>query len=85
MRIKKKHHKLRPKRLSIVFFHNPTFCDNCKRIKNKSWRRCQLYFRGRMQCWWIFDFETDYKVGTGCKEAGEKDYVGNISGNLQHL
>jgi hypothetical protein len=26
-----------------------------------------------------------YKVGTGCKEAGEKNYVGNISGNLQHL
>jgi hypothetical protein len=25
------------------------------------------------------------KVGTGCKEAGEKNYVGNISGNLQHL
>jgi hypothetical protein len=38
-----------------------------------------------MHCWWIFDFETDYKVGTGCKEAGEKNYVGNISGNLQHL
>jgi hypothetical protein len=26
-----------------------------------------------------------YKIGTGCKEAGEKNYVGNISGNLQHL
>jgi hypothetical protein len=26
-----------------------------------------------------------YKVGTGCKEAGKKNYVGNISGNLQHL
>jgi hypothetical protein len=25
------------------------------------------------------------KVGTGCKEAREKNYVGNISGNLQHL
>jgi hypothetical protein len=25
------------------------------------------------------------KVGTGCKEAGKKNYVGNISGNLQHL
>jgi hypothetical protein len=22
-----------------------------------------------MQCWWIFDFETDYKVGTGCKDT----------------
>jgi hypothetical protein len=21
-----------------------------------------LYFRGRMQCWWIFDFETDYNI-----------------------
>jgi hypothetical protein len=21
---------------------------------------CRLYFRGRMHCWWIFDFETDY-------------------------
>jgi hypothetical protein len=19
-----------------------------------------MYFRGRMHCWWIFDFETDY-------------------------
>jgi hypothetical protein len=26
-----------------------------------------------------------YKVGTGCKEAGEKNDVGNISGNLEHL
>jgi hypothetical protein len=26
-----------------------------------------------------------YKVDTGCKEAGEKNYVGNISSNLQHL
>jgi hypothetical protein len=25
------------------------------------------------------------KVGTGCKEAGKKMYVGNISGNLQYL
>jgi hypothetical protein len=25
------------------------------------------------------------KVGTGCKETREKNYVGNISGNLQHL
>jgi hypothetical protein len=39
-----------------VFFHNPT----CRHTKNKSWRRCRLYFRGKMQCWWIFDFETDY-------------------------
>jgi hypothetical protein len=21
-----------------------------------------LSFRGRMQCWWIFDFETDYRI-----------------------
>jgi hypothetical protein len=34
----------------------PTFANT----KNKSWRRCRLYFRGRMQCWWIFDFETNY-------------------------
>jgi hypothetical protein len=25
-------------------------------------RRCRLYFRGRMHCWWIFDFETDYRI-----------------------
>jgi hypothetical protein len=31
-----------------------------KHTKNKSWQRCRLYFRGRMQCWWIFGFETDY-------------------------
>jgi hypothetical protein len=43
-----------------VFFHNPTFFDTCRHTKNKSWRRCRLYFRGRMQCWWIFDFEIDY-------------------------
>jgi hypothetical protein len=41
---------------STVFFHNPTFSDTCRHPKNKSWRRCRLYF----QCWWIFDFETDY-------------------------
>jgi hypothetical protein len=58
----KKHDELRPKRLSTVFFHNPTFSDICKHTKNKSWRRCRLYFRGRMQCWWIFDFETDYII-----------------------
>jgi hypothetical protein len=61
MRIKK-HDELRPKRLSTVFSHNPTFSDTCKHTKNKSWRRCRLYFRGRMQCWWIFDFETDYTL-----------------------
>jgi hypothetical protein len=38
----------------------PFFSDTCRHTKNKSWRRCRLYFRGRMQCWWIFDFETDY-------------------------
>jgi hypothetical protein len=37
-------------------FITPFFSDT----KNKSWRRCRLYFRGRMQCWWIFYFETDY-------------------------
>jgi hypothetical protein len=34
--------------------------NTCRHTKNKSWRRCRLYFRGGMQCWWIFDFETDY-------------------------
>jgi hypothetical protein len=56
------HNELRPKLLSTVFFHNPTFPDTCKQTKNKSWRRCRLYFRGRMQCWWIFDFETNYTL-----------------------
>jgi hypothetical protein len=41
-------------------FITPLFSDTCKHNKKKSWRRCRLYFRGRMQCWWIFDFETDY-------------------------
>jgi hypothetical protein len=41
-------------------FITPLFSDTCKHTKNKSWRRCRLYFRERMQCWWIFDFETDY-------------------------
>jgi hypothetical protein len=59
MRIKKTT-DLRSKRLLTIFFHNPIFCDTCKHTKNKSWRRYRLYFRGRMQCWWIFDFETGY-------------------------
>jgi hypothetical protein len=42
-------------------FITSLFSDTYKHTKNKSWRRCQLYFRGRMQCWWIFDFETDYR------------------------
>jgi hypothetical protein len=42
-------------------FITPLFSDVCKHTKNKSWRRCRLYFQGRMQCWWIFDFETDYR------------------------
>jgi hypothetical protein len=41
-------------------FITPFFSDIRRHTKNKSWRRCRLYFRGRMQCWWIFDFETDY-------------------------
>jgi hypothetical protein len=45
------------------YFITPRFSDTFKHTKNKSWRRCRLYFRGRMQCWWIFDFETNYK---GC-------------------
>jgi hypothetical protein len=44
------------------FFITPFFSDTCRHTKNKSWRRCRLYFRGRMQCWWIFDFETDYNL-----------------------
>jgi hypothetical protein len=41
------------------YFITPRFSDT--HTKNKSWRRCRLYFRGRMQCWWIFDFETNYR------------------------
>jgi hypothetical protein len=65
MRIKK-HDELRPKRLSTVFLHN-FFLTIADTLKNKSWRRCRLYFRGRMQSWWIFDFETDY---TGSPRTG---------------
>jgi hypothetical protein len=43
------------------YFLTPHFSDTFKHTKNKSWRRCQLYFRGRMQCWWIFDFGTNYR------------------------
>jgi hypothetical protein len=50
-------------------FITPLFSDTCKHTKNKSWRRCRLYFRGRMQCWWIFDFETDY-TGVFCLVIG---------------
>jgi hypothetical protein len=42
------------------YFITPHLSDTSKHTKNKSWRRCRLYFRGRMQCWWIFDFETNY-------------------------
>jgi hypothetical protein len=42
------------------YFITPRFSDPFKHIKTKSWRRCRLYFRGRMPCWWIFDFETNY-------------------------
>jgi hypothetical protein len=45
------------------YFITPRFSDTFKHTKNKSWRRCRLYFRGRMQCWWIFDFETNYIPG----------------------
>jgi hypothetical protein len=60
----KKHDELRPKRLSTVLFHNPTLFDTFKHTKNKSSGRCRLYFRGRMQCWWIFDFDTNYRCKT---------------------
>jgi hypothetical protein len=60
MRTKKKQDEPRPKRLfNSFFFITPLFSDTCKYNENKSWRRCRLYFRCRMQCWWIFDFETD--------------------------
>jgi hypothetical protein len=42
----------------ITSFFFLTFVN--KHTENKSWRRCRLCFRGRMQCWWIFGFETDY-------------------------
>jgi hypothetical protein len=45
------------------YFITPRFSDTFKHTKNKSWRRCRLYFRGRMQCWWIFHFETNYIPG----------------------
>jgi hypothetical protein len=38
----------------------PLFSDTYRHTKNKSRRCCRMYFRGRMHCWWIFDFETDY-------------------------
>jgi hypothetical protein len=41
-------------------FITPLFSVACRHTKNKSWQRCRLFFRGRMQCWWVFDFETDY-------------------------
>jgi hypothetical protein len=47
-------------------FITSLFSDICRHTKNKSWRRCRLYFRGRMQCWWIFDFETDYICHSRC-------------------
>jgi hypothetical protein len=44
-------------------FITTLFSDTCRHTKNKSRRRCRLYFRGRMHCWWIFDFETNYING----------------------
>jgi hypothetical protein len=35
---------------------------------NISIQRCQLIFY-RMQCWWLFGFGKDYKLGTGCKDT----------------
>jgi hypothetical protein len=43
-------------------FITPLFSDTCKRTKSKNWRRCRLYFRDKMQCWWIFYSETDYSL-----------------------
>jgi hypothetical protein len=65
---------------TTVFFHNPTFCWHLQHTKNKSWRRCRLYFPGRMHCWWIFDFETDYSA-IYCREqkkTGRQNHV-NVS------
>jgi hypothetical protein len=44
------------------YFITPLFSDTSKHTKNKSWRRCRLYFRGRMRCWWIFHLETNYSL-----------------------
>jgi hypothetical protein len=41
-------------------FITPLFSYTCKHTKSKSWRRCRLYFRDKMQCWWISDSETDW-------------------------
>jgi hypothetical protein len=43
-------------------FITQLFSDTCKHTKSKSWWRCRLYFRDKMQCWWIFDSETDYRL-----------------------
>jgi hypothetical protein len=58
-----------------VFFVTPLFSDTCRHTKNKNWRRCRLYFRGRMQCWWIFDFETDYMCVLHIGIATSRDRV----------
>jgi hypothetical protein len=34
-------------------FITPLFSDTGKHTKNKSCRRCRLYFRGKMQCFLI--------------------------------
>jgi hypothetical protein len=56
-------------------FITPLFADACKHTKNKSWRRCRFYFRGRMQCWWIFDFETDYTQFISIFETDDKNQM----------
>jgi hypothetical protein len=32
-----------------------------------------------MQCWWIFDFETDY---TGCPRTGSPEKKGSLRANI---
>jgi hypothetical protein len=82
MRIKK-HYELRPKTTvnhicQQFFFITQFFSDTCRHTKNKSWRRCRLYFRGRMQCQWIFDFEQDYHYNaSNLLTIASKGYVCN--------
>jgi hypothetical protein len=62
-------------------FITPFFSDTCRHTKNKSWRRCRLYFRGRMQYWWIFDFETDYMYAIQNNFESGKNIINNSGGN----
>jgi hypothetical protein len=48
-------------------FITPLFPTLAKHTKNKSWRRCRLYFRCRMQN----DFETNYMHVRVCTVDGQ--------------